>query len=102
MPLNWISVTQLSFNSLLLLERVQLGWFPGWLPEAPLAVALQANPVVEWYLRHKCPQINTWLDQVMALTPTEFPPPAIVRQAEVVVLSSLEDLLVYALDPAHL
>ena len=33
MPVNWIDVTVLSFNTLLLLERVQLSWFPGWLPE---------------------------------------------------------------------
>lgn len=28
---------------------------------APLAIVLRANPVVEWYLRHKCPQIIPWL-----------------------------------------
>lgn len=99
MSLRWIDVTPLSFNSLLLLEQVQLSWFPGWLPEKPLAIALQANPVVEWYFRHKCLEINPWVDQVMALAPTELPP-EIVRQSEVVVLSSLEDLLVYALNPA--
>jgi hypothetical protein len=61
---NWIDVRTLSFNVLLLLERVQLSWFPGWVPEAELAVALKANPVVEWYLRHKCPELITWLDKV--------------------------------------
>ncbi len=55
MPVNWIDVTKLSFNTLLLLERVQLSCFPGWVPEEELAIALQANPTVEWYLRHKFP-----------------------------------------------
>jgi len=101
MPVNWMDVTSLSFNTLLLLEPVQLGWFPGWLPETDLAVALRANPVVEWYLRHKSPQLNKWLDQVMAtlqespLTNTEE-----IRRAEVAVLEAITDLLVYAVDPA--
>jgi SAM-dependent methyltransferase len=99
MPLRWIDVTPLSFNSLLLLERVQLSWFPGWLPEKPLAIALQANPVVEWFFRHKCPPINDWVDQVMAQAPYEPPGSEAIRQAEFAVLSSIVDLLVYALDP---
>ena len=66
MSVNWIDVSSLSFNSLLLLERVQLSWFPGWLPETELAIALRANPVVEWYLRHKCPDLGVWLDGVLA------------------------------------
>ena len=66
MPVNWMDVTSLSFNSLLLLERVQLSWFPGWLPEPEFAIALRANPAVEWYFRHKCPPLNEWLDDVLS------------------------------------
>ncbi len=33
MPREWMDVSQLSFNTLLLLEQVQLSWLPGWLPE---------------------------------------------------------------------
>jgi len=47
MTVNWIDVSNLSFNTLLLLERVQLSWFPSWLPEEELAIALSANPTVE-------------------------------------------------------
>ena len=101
MPLNWIDVSNLSFNSLLLLEQVQLSWFPGWLPEASLGVALQANPVVEWYLRHKCPVLNPWLIGVMAArTDHPIPDPAEVRRAEIAVMASITDLLTYVVDPA--
>lgn len=100
MPLNWIDVTNLSFNTLLLLERVQLSWFPGWLPEPDLALALQAHPVVEWFLRHKCPDLNEWLDKVMLLVLDPPAEPERVRQAEVAVLGKIEDLLVYVVDPA--
>ena len=100
MPLNWMDVTPLSFNTLLLLERAQLRWLPGWgLPKAPWALALQANPVVAWYLRHKCPEIAAWVDELLAL---ELPPEAAarLREAETAILQSLEDLIVYAVDPA--
>ena len=69
MTLDWIDTTDLSFNTLLLLERVQLSWFPGWVPETELAIALHANPTVEWYLRHKCPEINAWLNQLLTAHP---------------------------------
>lgn len=42
-----MDITNLSFNSLLLLERVQLSWFPGWLPGEEIAIALHADPMVE-------------------------------------------------------
>jgi len=101
MPVNWIDVTDLSFNNLLLLERVQLSWFPGWLPELELSIALHANPSVEWYLRHKCPEISAWLDQVIATHPAAAALPADqVHQAERKVLSTINDLLVFAIDPS--
>jgi SAM-dependent methyltransferase len=101
MPVNWINVTDLSFNNLLLLEQVQLSWFPGWLPETELAIALQANPAVEWYPRHKCPEIASWLDHIeTTLRPTTAPSADQVRQAELKVMGTINDLLVYAIDPA--
>jgi SAM-dependent methyltransferase len=99
MPREWMDVSQLSFLNLLLLEQIQLSWLPGWLPEDKLAIALKANPAVEWYLRHKCPQLNDWLDRVMS-TPQTAPDPVSIRQAEIDVLASMTDLLVYAVDPA--
>ena len=100
MCLNWIDVTALSFNHLLLLERVQLSWFPGWLPEEELATALQANPVAEWYLRHKCPEIIPWLEKVLSDHSTSSTHSADqVRQAELKVMGTINDLLVYVIDP---
>jgi hypothetical protein len=64
MPVDWIDVSPLSFNTILLLERIQLSWFPGWVPEGDLALALHANPAVEWYMRQKCPELNPWLDEM--------------------------------------
>jgi SAM-dependent methyltransferase len=94
-----MDVTPLSFNNLLLLERVQLSWFPGWLPEPELSVALRANPTVEWYFRHKCPSLNEWLDRVLA-APSALATPESVRQAEIAVMRAITDLLVFVVDPA--
>jgi SAM-dependent methyltransferase len=99
MPVDWMNVETLSFNSLLLLEQVQLNWLPGWLPEPELAIALDANPVVEWYFRHKCPSLNNWLDKVLS-TARKLSAPEEQRQAEIVVMKSINDLLVYVVEPA--
>lgn len=98
MPLNWINVTDLSFNTLLLLEREQLAWLPGWLPEPELATALNANPAVEWYLRHKNPTLNAWVDKVLPQADPDATAEEI-RAAEENILRSINDLVVYAIDP---
>jgi SAM-dependent methyltransferase len=95
-----MDVSALSFNSLLLLERVQLSWFPGWVPEEALAIALGANTAVAWFLRHKCPSLGSWLDEVTAKAPQTPPPPEQIRAAEVTVMRAIEDLLVYVVAPA--
>lgn len=106
MSLDWIDVTDLSFNVVLLLEREQLGWLPGWLPEKELVLALQANPVVEWYLRNKNPDLNPWLDEIMSQHEPPLPlgeEPGVreeARAAEETILRSINDLVCYAVDPA--
>lgn len=99
--LDWMEVRDLSFNSLLLLERVQISWLPTWptFPKKDLAAALRANPCVEWYLRWKAPEISGWIDEVMLHSPGASTPEE-VRAAEIHVMRVLNDLLVYVLDPA--
>ena len=99
MPVDWMDVSELSFNSLLLLERVQISWFPGWVPKESLAIALSANPTVEWFLRHKCPEIEDWLDSIMSMRQPQASREN-VRAAELAVMRHLNDLLVYVVKPA--
>ncbi len=101
MPVNWMDTSTLSFNTLLLLERVQLAWFPSFVPETELSIALAANPVVEWYLRHKCPDLNEWLDAIMAKVDQGHPStPEEIYQAEQTILRTINELVVYVVDPA--
>ncbi len=98
MTLNWIDVTDLSFNTVLLLEREQLSWLPGWLPETELAIALKANPVVAWFLKNKNPKLDDWVDSVLLKVKNE-PTPEEIRAAEETILQSMNDLVCYAVDP---
>lgn len=99
MAVNWIDTSKLSFNSLLLLERIQISWFPGWLPERELAIALKTNPIVEWFLRNKCPEIRGWVDKVVSLEVGKCGQDDI-HKAEQTVLKSINDLLTYVIDPS--
>lgn len=100
MPLNWMDVSDVPFNALLLLERAQIGWLPLCFRDtAALSAALKANPAVEWFLRHKCPDINGWLDQALRAAPEHLTPEEI-RQAERTSLAAIEDFIVYALNPS--
>jgi SAM-dependent methyltransferase len=100
MGLDWIDVRGLSFNTLLLLERVQLSWLPGWLDETALGVALRENPVVGWFMAHKCPEIADWVAGVMENGSAEGDATA-VRAAEETIMNQINDLLVYVVDPGR-
>lgn len=97
MSLNWIDVTELDFHVLLLLEREQISWLPGWVDEEPLSVALHANPRVAWFFKQKCPEVRLWVEHILSMdTNTGLD----VRESEIEVMNTINDLLVYVLDPA--
>ncbi|HPH95334.1 MAG TPA: class I SAM-dependent methyltransferase [Anaerolineaceae bacterium] len=101
MPVNWMDTSPLSFNHILLLEHAHLTWLPAsGIPSLELALALRANPAVEWTIRHKAPELNAWLDGIVSQAPAAPALPERARQAEQVVLAALTDWLVYVMDPA--
>ncbi|MBE0697170.1 MAG: class I SAM-dependent methyltransferase [Anaerolineaceae bacterium] len=104
MPIDWLDVTHLSFQSILLFERIQLTWFPGWrFPEPAMSLALEANPAVAWFVTHKCPEAGGWvaseLERAAAARGGKILTTAEIREVEVAALGALVDLLVYAVDP---
>jgi SAM-dependent methyltransferase len=100
MTVNWIDTADLSFNNLLLLERVQISWLESLSAEnlPAMAAALKANPVVSWYLQHKCPSIAPWLDKVNSIDIHENDPESIWK-AEQQIMKAINDWLVYVVDP---
>lgn len=98
MPLNWMDVSTLTFNHLLLLERVQIRWLFDSLSISgdEWALALAANPTVEWFLRRKNPDAAIFIS---SLPEFDISDPDRVRPAELAILAEAEDFLVYALEP---
>ena len=47
MAVNWMDVSPLSFNTLLLLERVQISWLKTEVRKRSLGIALLGNPAVD-------------------------------------------------------
>jgi len=98
--LDWMDVSDLSFNALLLLEKMQLDYLPKMeIPRKELAVALKANPAVEWYLRHKTAWLDSWLDAVKEENPGLTLSRERIRRAEIAVLENMSDWLVYVVAP---
>jgi len=97
--LGWLDVTQLDFNTLLLLEPLHTESMAMRNPDKITGIALQAHPAIQWYLQHIYPPITSYLKACLALAKTN-PDPDELRQAEVAVMDSMQDWLIYVLNPA--
>ena len=98
MPLNWMDMQAVPINVLLLLEREQIGWLPGWLNEEALGRVFKAHPHIAWYFAHKNPDVKSWVNKVQESAAPESDPQK-VYQAEQQILNSMQDLVIYAWNP---
>lgn len=98
--LGWLDVSNIDFNALLLLEPLHAAYLAQREPSAAMGTALAAHPAVGWYLAHIHPPIRPYLADCLALSEVD-PTPEALRRAEVAVLGSIEDWLIYVLDPAQ-
>lgn len=99
--LGWMDLSEVPIQALTLLESVQLSWLPSVGGRRELALVLRAHHHLSWFMRHKCPEIAPWLDQLQAEFAAEpFPAGAELRRHELAVLAKLEDWLIYVIDPA--
>jgi len=102
MPLNWMDLNDIPLEALLLLEKVQISWIPNNISsetQTALGTCLRAKPTINWYLGHKCPDIHAWLENILQSAPQENDPVKL-RQAELLVLQSMMDWIVYVWDPS--
>ncbi|MCL2884032.1 MAG: class I SAM-dependent methyltransferase [Oscillospiraceae bacterium] len=104
MALGWIDLSDYSFNSFLLMERFQIRYFMSgresdteW--KHKMGIALKANPAVQWYLTHRCPECAEQITALSDAAPTGSTAESI-REAEVYVLSSVEDFVIYTVPEA--
>jgi SAM-dependent methyltransferase len=96
--LGWLDVSEIDFNTLLLLEPLHAAYMAGRQPSKAMGTALAAHPAVCWYLGHIHPPIQAYIDGCLALAQPD-PAPEALREAEVVVLDSMHDWLIYVLNP---
>ena len=96
--LNWLDVSEINFNALLLLEPLHAAYLAERQPEAAMGTALTAHPAVHWFLARIHPPIQPYLDGCLALAEAD-PTPEALRKAELEVLNSIQDWLIYILDP---
>ena len=99
MSLNWINVEEYSFNSFLLMERFQLRILLKSSEQdkklsQQLGIALLANPTVRWYFLHKCPECSAIVKALDEKSP-KTADASTVRDAELYVLSRVEDFVIY-------
>lgn len=99
MSLNWIKVEEYSFNSFLMMECFQLRMLLRAAEQdevlaGQLGIALRANPVVHWYFLHKCPECRAVVEALGEKRQEEAGAQAI-RAAELYVLSTVEDFVIY-------
>lgn len=98
MPQEWINAEDYTFNTFLLLERFQIALIfehSGWGKDKEvwrqnMGIALNANPVVKWYFQNRCPQYAEKIEEITANAPMGD-----VRQAEIYIINSMADWVIY-------
>ncbi|MCL2629058.1 MAG: class I SAM-dependent methyltransferase [Oscillospiraceae bacterium] len=108
MSFNWINPNDYSFASFLLLERFQIrlmmgscGWFSDkklW--KTNMGIALNANPVVKWYLARRSPESAELITELCKDAPAVTDEDEI-RNAEIFTLQSVEDFVIHT-TPEHM
>lgn len=84
----------LEVDDLLLLEPFQIGYLPGWVPQAELGTLLRARPHLYRYLTTACPAAGEFLDRARNQS-CPIPEPAEMARCEDLVVWTVADLIVY-------
>ena len=96
--LGWLDVKDIDFNALLFLEPLHVRYIAERKPGEPMGTALTSHPAVRWYLEKTYPPIGKYIEKCLSLA-KQNPTPEELRQAELHVLDSMHDWLIYILSP---
>ncbi len=96
--LGWLDVSDIDFKALLLLEPLHVRYLAGRKPSQAMGTALAAHPAVQWYLIQTHPPVKAFILHCLQMANTD-PTPEELRAAEIAVLDSMHDWLIYVLDP---
>jgi ubiquinone/menaquinone biosynthesis C-methylase UbiE len=98
--LGWLDVTDIHINALLLLEPLHLQYIADRKPDAIMGTVLSAHPAIKWLFEQRYPPILDYINGCLSLAKPN-PNPTELRQAEIQILKSMQDWLIYVLDPAR-
>ena len=98
-PLGWLEVADIDFNTMLLLESLHVRYIAERTPGEAMGTALAAHPAVQWYLEKLYAPVSNY-NQACLTMALENPTPEQIREAEIAVLNTMQDWLIYVLDPA--
>jgi ubiquinone/menaquinone biosynthesis C-methylase UbiE len=88
----------LEIEDLYLLEAFQIGYLPGWLPEAEFSKVLHAYPAIKRFLAKRNPDVASYLDRLTAQYRPAASTNALAIAADRIVWT-IADLLVYSKCP---
>lgn len=99
MPFNWKkNLREQPADTLLLLDECHFLYLAAQEPDKKLALVLKANPHIAWYIKHKLPELDGWVEGLLRLVENEQPPhdmQALVGD----VMASMEDWIIYVTTP---
>lgn len=98
--LGWLDVTDIHINALLLLEPLHLAYIADRKPDASMGTVLSAYPAIKWLFERRYPPILDYIKGCLSLAKPN-PNATELRQAEIQILKSMQDWLIYVLDPAR-
>jgi SAM-dependent methyltransferase len=84
----------LNIEDLFLLEKFQIGYFPGWLPERELGIVLKSRPDIGIFLRMKNSEMSEYFDRIESNCSKNIGASEISASYNLV-LWTIADLLVY-------
>jgi len=98
--MSWIKGEEFDFNNFLHTERFQIRqMFDNEIDDKEylknMGIALNYNPAVKWYLKHKCPERAEFIEKVASDCAKKVSPEEL-RKAEIFVLESDCDVVVYS------
>ncbi len=93
--LGWKDVSKYDFKVITLFEAIQLEWLFKWRKHEELSVLLNKYPEVSWFIKYKNPKIKGLVEQVEAMHSDL----SYSRELEERFICSLEDWIVYVIDP---
>ena len=98
---NWKKdILEQPIETMFLFEEHQLRYLAEGELCKDIAVVFKAHPAIEWFVRHKAPSTNEWVDELMAKY-ADLPVPAAeeLREIEKAVIGSMEDWVIFATTP---